>query len=179
MVAGRTHPGVAQREGERYRLSLQQLVTSSASREHVEFDDRFLAVDEISDLLAMTSVFVTPYLDPEQTSSGALTFAIAAGCAVVSTPYRYAEDMLASGAGELVPFADPAALSAAVCRFIDDPELLRAARSEARHIGASRELAVGRRRPPRCCAPRWSSRPAARRSSASSRSPRASATTIF
>jgi glycosyltransferase involved in cell wall biosynthesis len=137
IVAGRTHPGVAQREGERYRLSLQQLVAELGLEEHVEFDDRFLAVNEIADLLALTSVFVTPYLDPEQTSSGALTFAIAAGCAVVSTPYRYAEDMLASGAGELVPFADPAELGAAVCRFIDDPELLRAARAEARRIGES------------------------------------------
>ena len=137
VVAGRTHPGVAQREGERYRLSLQQLVTELALQEHVEFDDRFLAIDEISDLLAMTSVFVTPYLDPEQTSSGALTFAIAAGCAVVSTPYRYAEDMLASGAGELVPFADPGAVSAAVCRYIDDPALLSSARAEARRIGVT------------------------------------------
>jgi glycosyltransferase involved in cell wall biosynthesis len=137
VVAGRTHPGVAQREGERYRLSLQQLVAELGLEEHVEFDDRFLAIDEIADLLAMTSVFITPYLDPDQTSSGALTFAIAAGCAVVSTPYRYAEDMLESGAGKLVPFADPGAVSAAVCRLIDNPDLLDAARAEARRIGAA------------------------------------------
>jgi glycosyltransferase involved in cell wall biosynthesis len=135
VVAGRTHPGVAQREGERYRLSLQQLVAELGLGSHVEFDDRFLAVDEIADLLSTTSVFVTPYLNREQTSSGALTFAIAAGCAVVSTPYRYAEDLLATGAGELVPFADPVALSAAVCRYIDNPALLSAARAEARRIG--------------------------------------------
>jgi hypothetical protein len=135
VVAGRTHPGVAQREGERYRLSLQQLVVELGIEEHVEFDDRFLAIDEIADLLAATSVFVTPYLDPEQTSSGALTFAIAAGCAVVSTQYRYAEDMLATGAGELVPFAEPGAIAAAVCRFIDEPDRLQAARDEARRIG--------------------------------------------
>ena len=178
VVAGRTHPGVAQREGERYRLSLQQLVAELGLEEHVEFDDRFLAIDEIADLLAMTSVFVTPYLDPDQTSSGALTFAIAAGCAVVSTPYRYAEDMLASGAGELVPFADPGAVSAAVCRLIDNPALLeRGSRRGAAHR-SSRELAVGRKsQPPRCCTTRWSSHRAADPSSASSRSPRASGTT--
>ena len=135
VIAGRTHPGVAQREGERYRLSLQQRVAELGLTEHVEFDDRFLTVEEISSLLAITSVFVTPYLDREQTSSGALTFGIAAGCAVVSTPYRYAEDLLGSGAGELVPFADPAALAAAIGRFIDEPERLQAARSEARRIG--------------------------------------------
>ncbi len=135
VIAGRTHPGVAQREGERYRLSLQQLVAETGLAKHVDFDDRFLTIEEISNLLAVTSVFVTPYLDREQTSSGALTFGIAAGCAVVSTPYRYAEDLLSTGAGELVPFADPAALAAAVNRFIDEPERLHAARSEARRIG--------------------------------------------
>ena len=135
VIAGRTHPGVAQREGERYRLSLQQKVLELGLAEHVEFDDRFLSIGEISDLLAVTAVFVTPYLDPEQTSSGALTFGIAAGCAVVSTPYRYAEDLLATGAGEIVPFADSAALGEAICRFIDEPARLQAARAEARRIG--------------------------------------------
>ncbi len=135
VIAGRTHPGVAQREGERYRLSLQKRVAELGLTEHVEFDDRFLSIAEIADLLAGTSVFVTPYLDPEQTSSGALTFAVAAGCAVVSTPYRYAEDLLSSGAGELVPFADPTALGAAIGRYIDEPERLQEARSEARRIG--------------------------------------------
>jgi glycosyltransferase involved in cell wall biosynthesis len=135
VLAGRTHPGVAAREGERYRLSLQQLVVELGLEEHVEFDDRFLSVEEISDLLAQTAVFITPYLDREQTSSGALTFGIAAGCAVVSTPYRYADDMLATGAGALVPFADPEALGNAVNRFIDEPVLLLEARAEARRIG--------------------------------------------
>jgi glycosyltransferase involved in cell wall biosynthesis len=135
VIAGRTHPGVAQREGERYRLSLQQRVAELGLTKHVEFDDRFLTIEEISHLLAVTSVFVTPYLDREQTSSGALTFGIAAGCAVVSTPYRYAEDLLSTGAGALVPFADPAALAVAINRLIADPELLQAARAEARHIG--------------------------------------------
>jgi len=135
VIAGRTHPGVAQREGERYRLSLQQKVLELGLSEHVEFDDRFLSVDEISNLLAVTAVFVTPYLDRDQTSSGALTFGIAAGCAVVSTPYRYAEDLLATGAGEIVPFADPVALGDAICRYIDEPARLLAARAEARQIG--------------------------------------------
>jgi len=135
VIAGRTHPGVAQREGERYRLSLQHLVSQLGLEEHVEFDDRFLSVTEIGDLLADTSVFVTPYLDRDQASSGALTFAVAAGCAVVSTPYRYAEDLLSTGAGTLVPFADPEALGHAISQFIEEPDLLRAARDEARRIG--------------------------------------------
>ena len=137
VIAGRTHPGVAHREGERYRVSLEQAVRDLGIEEHVEFDDRFLAVGEIADLLAATDVFVTPYKGREQVASGVLTYALAAGCAVVSTPYWYAEDMLASGAGELVPFADPAALAAAVCRFIDDPGRLAAARGAARTVGSS------------------------------------------
>ncbi len=136
IIAGRTHPDVSRREGERYRLTLEQKVLDLGLEDNVEFDDRFLSVDEIADLLAATDVFVTPYKGREQIASGALTFGIAAGCGVVSTPYWYAEDMLASGAGTIVPFADPAALAEAVCRYIDAPEDLAAARAEARRIGA-------------------------------------------
>ena len=136
MIAGRTHPDIAHREGERYRLTLEQAVLDLGLEDHVEFDDRFLSIEEIADLLAETDVFVTPYREREQISSGALTFGIAAGCAVVSTPYWYAQDMLGSGAGTIVPFADPAALADAVCRYIEEPEQLAAARAEARRIGA-------------------------------------------
>ncbi len=136
VIAGRTHPDVAHREGERYRLTLEQAVLDLGLEDHVEFDDRFLSVEGIADLLAETDVFVTPYREREQISSGALTFGIAAGCGVVSTPYWYAQDMLGSGAGTIVPFADPAALADAVCRYIEEPQHLAAARAEARRIGA-------------------------------------------
>jgi glycosyltransferase involved in cell wall biosynthesis len=136
VIAGRTHPDVAHREGERYRLMLEQAVVDLGLEDHVEFDDRFLAIEEIADLLAATDVFVTPYSGREQIASGALTFGIAAGCGVVSTPYWYAQDMLASGAGEIVPFGDSEALAGAVCRYIAEPERLAAARTEARRIGA-------------------------------------------
>jgi glycosyltransferase involved in cell wall biosynthesis len=136
VIAGRTHPDVARREGERYRLMLERRVLELGLGNHVEFDDRFLAIEELSDLLAATDVFVTPYHGREQIASGALTFAIAAGCGIVSTPYWYARDMLASGAGRLVPFGDPAALATAVCDYIEQPETLAAARAEARRIGS-------------------------------------------
>jgi glycosyltransferase involved in cell wall biosynthesis len=136
-IAGRTHPDVAHREGERYRLMLERRVLELGLDAHVEFDDRFLSLDQLSDLLAATDVFVTPYRSREQIASGALTFAIAAGCGVVSTPYWYARDMLATGAGRLVPFDDSAALAGAVCDYIEQPELLAAARAEARRIGSS------------------------------------------
>jgi glycosyltransferase involved in cell wall biosynthesis len=137
VIAGRTHPDIAHREGERYRLMLERRVLELDLGDNVEFDDRFLAIDELSDLLAATDVFVTPYRNKEQIASGALTYALAAGCGIVSTPYWYAQDMLASGAGRLVPFDDPAALAAAVCAYADQPETLASARLEARRIGSS------------------------------------------
>ena len=136
LIAGRTHPQVVRREGEQYRLRLERLVDDLNLRGHVVFDDRFLSSEELADLLAMTDVFLTPYRNREQISSGSLTFAIAAGCAAVSTPYWYAEDMLASGAGQIVPFNDPWALAEAVCALIEQPGLLAAARAEARRIGS-------------------------------------------
>jgi glycosyltransferase involved in cell wall biosynthesis len=136
-IAGRTHPDIAHREGERYRLMLERRVLELGLDAHVEFDDRFLTIDEVSDLLARTDIFVTPYGNREQIASGALTFAIAAGCAVVSTPYWYAQDMLASGAGLLVPFRDPDALADAVCSYLERPEMLAAARAEAQRIGSA------------------------------------------
>jgi glycosyltransferase involved in cell wall biosynthesis len=136
-IAGRTHPDVALREGERYRLMLERRVLELGLEAHVEFDDRFLAIEELSDLLAATDVFVTPYGNREQIASGALTFAIAAGCAIVSTPYLYAQDMLSSGAGLLVPFRNSEALADAVCVYIEQPDTLAAARAEAQRIGSS------------------------------------------
>jgi glycosyltransferase involved in cell wall biosynthesis len=137
VIAGRTHPDVARREGERYRLMLERRVTELGLDGYVEFDDRFLSIEELADLLAATDVFVTPYRNREQIASGALTFAIAAGCGVVSTPYWYAQDMLASGAGLLVPFDDPMALTDAVCTYVEQPETLASARAVARRIGSS------------------------------------------
>jgi glycosyltransferase involved in cell wall biosynthesis len=136
-IAGRTHPEIAQKEGERYRLTLERRVHELGLESHVEFDDRFLSVEQLSNLLAATDVFVTPYRSREQIASGALTFAVAAGCAVVSTPYWYAQDLLATGAGALVPFGDSDEVAAAVCRYVEQPENLARARTEARRIGAS------------------------------------------
>jgi glycosyltransferase involved in cell wall biosynthesis len=137
VIAGRTHPQVALRKGEEYRLMLERRIADNGLTGHVELDDRFLTIEELADLLAATDVFVTPYAGREQSSSGALTFAVAAGCATVSTPYWYAQDMLSSGAGRFVDFGDSRALGAAVLELIEEPGLLAEARTEARRIGAT------------------------------------------
>jgi glycosyltransferase involved in cell wall biosynthesis len=145
LVSGQTHPEVARLHGEEYRLSLERLVVDLGLEEHVVFDNRFLSVEDLASMLSATTVYLTPYRSREQIVSGALTFAVVAGCPVVSTPYHYAEDLLATGAGTLVPFDDHDALAAAVCELLDEPQRLAHARAVSRAIG--RELAwpeVGR-----------------------------------
>jgi glycosyltransferase involved in cell wall biosynthesis len=135
VIAGQTHPEVAKLHGEEYRISLERLARDLDLSDHVVFDDRFLELEDLSSMLAATTIYLTPYRSREQIVSGALTFAIVAGCPTVSTPYYYAEDLLASGAGVLVPFDDPAALAEAVSGLLDDPERLGRARAEALAVG--------------------------------------------
>ncbi len=136
VVAGQTHPEVAKLHGEEYRISLERLARDLDLGDHIVFDDRFLSIEDLSEMLSDTTVYLTPYRSREQIVSGALTFAIVAGCPTVSTPYFYAEDVLASGAGVLVPFDDPAALAAAVIDLLDDPGQLERTRAEARAVGS-------------------------------------------
>ena len=135
-----------------YRLMLERRVVELDLGDHVEFDDRFLSIDELADLLAATDVFVTPYRNREQIASGALTFAIAAGCGVVSTPYWYAEDMLASGAAGSFRSTTPRRLADAVCEYVEQPE--RSQRRGPKRGGSARaRVAVSRRGDRRrCCA---------------------------
>jgi glycosyltransferase involved in cell wall biosynthesis len=145
VIAGQTHPEVAKLHGEEYRISLERLARDLDLADHVVFDDRFLSIEDLSSMLAATTIYLTPYRSREQIVSGALTFAIVAGCPIVSTPYFYAEDMLASGAGMLVPFDDPPALAAAVIGLLDHPDRIDRMRRQAEATG--RELAwpqVGR-----------------------------------
>jgi glycosyltransferase involved in cell wall biosynthesis len=135
VIAGQTHPEVAKRHGEEYRISLERLARDLGLSEHVVFDDRFLELEDLSSMLAATTIYLTPYRSREQIVSGALTFAIVAGCPTVSTPYYYAEDLLASGAGVLVPFDDPVALAEAVTGLLDNPDRLERARTEALAVG--------------------------------------------
>ncbi|MBA2516125.1 MAG: glycosyltransferase [Solirubrobacterales bacterium] len=135
VVAGQTHPEIVKQHGEEYRLSLERLVRDLDLEDHVTFDDRFLSVDELGSMLRATHIYLTPYRSREQIVSGALTFAIVAGCPTVSTPYFYATDLLESGAGVLVPFDDPSALATAVNVLLDDPERLELVRRTAQKVG--------------------------------------------
>lgn len=145
IVAGRTHPEVDRQFGEAYREHLVSLVRALGLVDNVIFVDRFLTVQELASVLSITDVFLTPYVGCEQIVSGALTFAMAAGCPVVSTPYRYAQDLLADGAGVLAPFGDSHAFAEAVISLLADGPAQTRARAAARRVAHAMQWpAVGR-----------------------------------
>jgi glycosyltransferase involved in cell wall biosynthesis len=137
VIAGRTHPGVLRHEGERYRDTLHALAHELGVEPNVVFLDHFMSVDEVAKVLAVTDVFCTPYRNADQTVSGALTFALAAGCPVVSTPYLYATDMLSGGAGIIVPLDDADAFAAALQTVLRDGPGRDAALMAAKNLSAS------------------------------------------
>ncbi|MHC4184839.1 MAG: glycosyltransferase family 4 protein, partial [Planctomycetota bacterium] len=104
IVLGMTHPNVLKHEGESYRLSLQRMVKDLGLQEHVVFHNRFVNEEELHNFLCAADIYVTPYLNREQLTSGTLSFAVGTGKAVVSTPYWAAMELLAEGRGKLVGF---------------------------------------------------------------------------
>jgi len=98
---------VIQHEGETYRLSLQWLAQEKGVESNVIFYNRFVSLEELVEFIGAADIYITPYLNAQQIVSGTLAYTLGAGKAVISTPYWYAEEMLAEGRGALVPFKDP------------------------------------------------------------------------
>jgi glycosyltransferase involved in cell wall biosynthesis len=135
VVLGATHPHVKERHGETYRLMLENRAMRLGVQSHVHFDDRFVTPQELRECLAMADIYVTPYLNPEQTSSGTLAYALGCGKAVVSTPYRYAAELLADGCGELVPRRNSAAIAKAMISLLGDAQLRSSVCGRAAALG--------------------------------------------
>ena len=122
-VLGVTHPQVKKNEGEAYRNMLHGMVKNLGLRDHVRFLNRFLSKPELYNYLQATDVYITPYLSPNQVSSGTLSYALAAGKAVVSTPYLHAKEALGEGRGVFCSFNDSASIAERVTEIIENKTL--------------------------------------------------------
>jgi glycosyltransferase involved in cell wall biosynthesis len=135
-VAGATHPNVLLREGNRYRQFLMDLAANEA-RGQVVFDGAYRDLDSLGRLIRATDLVVLPYDSQDQVTSGVLVDAIAAGKPVIATAFPHAIELLADGAGIVVPHGDPVALAAAIRTACDEPGVLDAMSARARAIAPS------------------------------------------
>lgn len=145
IVAGRTHPKVLAREGERYRQSLVQKVIDLELSEIVSFDNTYRDLHSLTSLVESADVVILPYDSKDQATSGVLVDAIAAGKPVISTPFPHAVELLSSGAGVIVSGRDASAMAQALRGILTDPGAADAMAREARRlaVGLSWESVAG------------------------------------
>ncbi|MHC4713214.1 MAG: glycosyltransferase family 4 protein [Planctomycetota bacterium] len=131
VVLGAVHPHVFKREGNAYLNSLQNLAEDLGVQDHVSFHTRYVTLEELCGYLGAADLYLTPYINKDQIVSGTLAYAMGAGKAVLSTPYSYAEEMLAEERGILFPFGDSEALADEALKLLDDHVLRDAMRKRA------------------------------------------------
>ena len=122
LIIGQTHPVVLQTVGERYRDFLKGKIKEYGLEQNVKFINEYISLEELIEWLRVIDIYITPYLDPQQSASGALAYAIGAGKVCISTPYLYAKDVLANGRGILVPFRNSKAIADAVIDICENPQ---------------------------------------------------------
>jgi glycosyltransferase involved in cell wall biosynthesis len=124
LIAGKTHPMLLKREGERYREMLNRLIASLNLNDHVCYVNHYMGQEELGDYLYMTDIYLSPYPNRDQAVSGTLCFAIGCGRAIVSTPYEYALEMLEDGQrGLIAEDATPAKIAVLLDRVLSNPVL--------------------------------------------------------
>jgi len=121
LILGKTHPCVKERMGEAYRQSLLDLAQSLGVRDNIRFIDKYLTKEEVITYLHMSDIYLTPYLSKEQAVSGTLAYAMGCGRVIISTPYRYAEEMLGGGRGLLAEFRDSDSMAACIRTVLSHP----------------------------------------------------------
>jgi glycosyltransferase involved in cell wall biosynthesis len=146
IVLGATHPHIKERDGEAYRESLERRAQTVGVDSSVIFHNRFVSRGELTEFLSAADIYVTPYLKPEQSTSGTLAYAVGSGKAVISTPYLYARELLAEGRGILVPWRNPQAIAREVVDLLsDDAKRLALCERAAAHGRSMVWPAVARR----------------------------------
>ena len=120
VVLGATHPNLVRDQGEAYRDSLMARVRELGVEDHVVFLDRFVDQATLLEFISMCDVYVTPYLNEAQMTSGTLAYSFGLGKPVVSTPYWHARELLADGRGVLVPFGDATAIGSEIAELLTD-----------------------------------------------------------
>ncbi|MCB2168978.1 MAG: glycosyltransferase family 4 protein [Deltaproteobacteria bacterium] len=131
IILGATHPHVLKADGDAYRIMLQQLVRKLDIGEHVIFQNRFVEINELCEFLGIADIYLTPYPDEAQITSGTLAYAMGTGKAVISTPYWYATEMLAEDRGRIVPFHNPDAMAAQIIDLLGNDVERHAMRKKA------------------------------------------------
>lgn len=135
IVLGKTHPNVLKESGEEYRNFLHQLVQKYSLSQNIYFYNYFVSDKELFDYLSATDIYIIPYLNKAQMTSGPLSYAVGAGCAVLSTPFWHAKELLRDGRGMLFEFGDYQSLSKILIGLLDKPIEILALRKKAYDYG--------------------------------------------
>src|SRR5437899_10104634 len=135
IVLGATHPNELREQGEGYRLGLERLAKKNKVEKNVIFYNRFVEIEELKEFIGAADLYLTPYLNEAQITSGTLAYAFGAGKAVLSTPYWHAAELLAEERGVLVPFGDTKAIAREVLGLLRDESRRHAIRKNAYKLG--------------------------------------------
>jgi glycosyltransferase involved in cell wall biosynthesis len=135
IVAGATHPHILRREGEKYRVHLQDLAKEVGVESNVFFHNRFVSPEEMVEFIGAADIYITPYRHEAQVVSGTLAYAVGAGKAIISTPYWHAIELLDDRRGALVPFQNPGAIAQKTIELLDTPAIRHAMRKRAYLLG--------------------------------------------
>ncbi len=131
IILGATHPNILKEQGESYRYFLQRKARQLGVEHNVIFHNRFVELKELCEFLGVADVYVTPYLNEEQITSGTLAYALGSGKAIISTPYWYAKEILSEGRGIIVPFNNSKELAKEVIDLFDNEIKRHAMRKQA------------------------------------------------
>jgi glycosyltransferase involved in cell wall biosynthesis len=135
IVLGASHPNELRDHGEAYRLSLELLAKKNGIEKNVIFYNQFVELENLMEFIGAADLYITPYLNEAQITSGTLSYAFGAGKAVISTPYWHAAELLADDRGALVPFGDSSAIAREVIGFLRDNTRRHAVRKTAYKLG--------------------------------------------